>query len=85
MDALGRADAAQLLFNRQSPGIPVTLSVLGTFVFTTVLLFGRAEATVTFALDTLIISGWWHRREPLKVLFNATEPVLPIVVASHLF
>jgi putative nucleotidyltransferase with HDIG domain len=67
------------------PGIPAKISVSETFVFTSVLLFGTAAATVTVALDALIMSGWRHRREPLKVLFNTTEPALSIFVASHLF
>ncbi len=67
------------------PGIPAKISVSETFVFTSVLLFGTAAATVTVALDALIMSGWRHRREPFKVLFNATEPTLSIFVASHLF
>jgi putative nucleotidyltransferase with HDIG domain len=67
------------------PGIPANISVSETFVFTSVLLFGTAPATVTVALDALIMSGWRHRKEPLKVLFNATEPALSIFVASQLF
>ena len=72
-------------FTVNVPGIPAKISVSETFVFTIVLLFGTAAATVTVALDALIMSGWRHRREPLKVLFNATEPTLSIFVASHLF
>jgi putative nucleotidyltransferase with HDIG domain len=67
------------------PGIPAKISVSETFVFATVLLFGTAAATVTVALDALIMSAWHHRREPLKVLFNATEPTLSIWLASQLF
>src|SRR6186997_715943 len=72
-------------FSVKIPGIPAKISVSETFVFTSVLLFGTAAATVTVALDALIMSGWRHRREPLKVLFNTTEPALSIFVASHLF
>ncbi len=67
------------------PGIPATISVSETFVFTIVLLFGSAAATVTVALDALIMSLWRHRKDPLKVLFNATEPTLSIWIASQLF
>ena len=69
----------------QVPGIPVKISVSETFVFASVLLFGTAAATVTVAIDALIMSGWQHRREPLKLLFNATEPTLSIWLASNLF
>ena len=72
-------------FTVKVPGIPAKISVSETFVFTSVLLFGTAAATVTVALDALIMSGWRHRREPLKVLFNTTEPALSIFIASHLF
>jgi putative nucleotidyltransferase with HDIG domain len=67
------------------PGVPVKISVSETFVFASVLLFGTAAATITVALDTLIMSGWQHRRDPLKVLFNTTEPTLSIWLASSLF
>src|SRR5215204_862228 len=67
------------------PGIPAKISVSETFVFTSVLLFGTSAATVTVALDALIMSAWRHRREPLKVLFNTTEPALSIFIASQLF
>ena len=67
------------------PGIPAKMSVSESFVFATVLLFGTAAATVTVALDALIMSGWRHRRDPLKLTFNATEPTLSIWIASQLF
>jgi putative nucleotidyltransferase with HDIG domain len=72
-------------FTVKVPGIPAKISVSETFVFTSVLLFGTSAATVTVALDALIMSGWRHRRDPLKVLFNTTEPALSIFLASHLF
>jgi putative nucleotidyltransferase with HDIG domain len=73
------------VFTIRVPGLPARISVSETFVFTCVLLFGTAAATVTVALDALIMSAWKHRRDPLKLLFNATEPALSIWVASHLF
>src|SRR5207244_3493806 len=62
------------VFTVKVPGVPVTISVSETFVFTSVLLFGTSPATVTVALEALIMSSWRHRKEPRKVLFNATEP-----------
>ena len=73
------------LFTIKVPSIPATISVSETFVFTTVLIFGTPAATVTVALEALIMSSWRHRREFHKVLFNATEPTLSIWIASTLF
>ena len=73
------------VFTIKVPGLPARISVSETFVFTCVLLFGTAAATVTVALDALIMSAWKHRREPLKLIFNATEPALSIWLASQLF
>jgi putative nucleotidyltransferase with HDIG domain len=73
------------VFTVKVPGVPVTISVSETFVFTSVLLFGTSAATVTVALEALIMSSWRHRKEPRKVLFNATEPTLSIWLASQFF
>jgi putative nucleotidyltransferase with HDIG domain len=73
------------VFTIKVPGLPARISVSETFVFTCVLLFGTAAATVTVALDAMIMSAWKHRRDPIKLLFNATEPALSIWVASQLF
>jgi putative nucleotidyltransferase with HDIG domain len=72
-------------FSIKIPSVPATMSVSETFVFTTVLLFGTPAATITVALDALILTSWRHRRELHKVLFNATEPTLSIWLASSLF
>jgi putative nucleotidyltransferase with HDIG domain len=73
------------VFTVKVPSVPVTISVSETFVFATVLLFGTSPATVTVALEALIMSSWRHRKEPHKVLFNATEPTLSIWLASQIF
>src|SRR5262245_24175315 len=44
------------------PGLPATVSVSETFVFTSVLLFGSAAGTLTVALDALVISFWHYRK-----------------------
>jgi putative nucleotidyltransferase with HDIG domain len=72
-------------FTIKVPSIPATISVSETFVFACVLLFGTPAATVTVALDGLIMSSWRHRQHLHKVLFNATEPALSIYFASELF
>jgi putative nucleotidyltransferase with HDIG domain len=73
------------VFTVKVPTVPVTISVSETFVFTSVLLFGTSPATVTVALEALIMSSWRHRKEPRRVLFNATEPTLSIWLASQFF
>src|SRR3954468_19164597 len=65
--ALAALALLSFVFTVKVPGIPATISVSETFVFTSVLLFGTAAATVTVAFDALIMSSWRHRKEPLKV------------------
>lgn len=69
------------------PGLPATISVSETFVFTSVLLFGPAAGTLTVALDALIISFWAHKKgDPLyKIIFNVCALPLTIWLAAHLF
>jgi putative nucleotidyltransferase with HDIG domain len=73
------------LFTIRVPSIPATISVSETFVFTSVLIFGTPAATLTVALEALIMSSWRHRKEFHKVVFNATEPPLSIWVAATFF
>lgn len=73
------------LFTIRVPSISATISVSETFIFTSVLLFGTPAATITVALEALVISSWRQRQEARKVVFNATEPALSIWVASSLF
>jgi putative nucleotidyltransferase with HDIG domain len=51
------------------PGVPVYLSISDTFFITSALLFGPAPATVTIALDSLVIS-WRRRNQVRQLLFN---------------
>jgi putative nucleotidyltransferase with HDIG domain len=69
------------------PGMPATVSVSETFVFTSVLLFGSAAGTLTVALDALVISFWSFRRghAHYKILFNVCAVPLTLWVASHLY
>jgi diguanylate cyclase (GGDEF)-like protein/putative nucleotidyltransferase with HDIG domain len=67
------------------PSVPAIISVSETFVFTAVLLFGVAPATVIVALDGLIISLWRKRRHVHRVVFNGAEPAISIWIASRLF
>src|SRR3954447_15443953 len=69
------------------PGLPATVSVSETFVFTSVILFGSAAGTLTVALDALVISFWSYRKgQPsYKVIFNVAAVSLMMWVAAHLY
>src|SRR3990172_7595604 len=69
------------------PSVAATLSVSEAFVFTSVLIFGRAAGTVTAALDGLILSLWLRRKtQPLhRVFFNAAATSLSLWVGASLF
>src|SRR3954471_2802639 len=69
------------------PGLPATVSVSETFVFTSVLLFGPAAGTLTVALDALVISFWWYRKghPSYKIIFNVAAVSLALWIASHLY
>ena len=69
------------------PGLPATISVSETFVFTSVLLFGAPAGTLTVALDALVISIWSYRRnDPLyKIVFNLFALPLTIWTSAQVF
>lgn len=69
------------------PGLPATVSVSETFVFTSVLLFGSAAGTLTVALDALIISLWSFRKgHPYyKIPFNICAASLALWVAARIY
>lgn len=68
-------------------GMPATVSVSETFVFTSVLLFGSAPGTLTVALDAAIISFWSYRKghAHYKIVFNVCAVPLTLWLASHLY
>ena len=67
------------------PSMRATVTVTETFVFAAALLFGPAAATVTIALDGLLVSVWAKRRNLHRALFNIGEPAISIWVAAQLF
>jgi len=71
-------------FTIKIPSVAARFSVSETFIFSCVLLFGPAPATVTMVLDGLVISAR-HRHSLSRVLFNSTEGALSIWIASHIF
>jgi putative nucleotidyltransferase with HDIG domain len=74
-------------FTIKVPGIPARLSVSETFVFSAVLMFGPAAATMVVALDSLIISLWIHRtsHRAVRALFNLSAPTISVWLASQVF
>jgi putative nucleotidyltransferase with HDIG domain len=67
------------------PAIPATISVSETFVFMLVLLYGAAPATITVALDGLIVTLFRRKRELKRIAFNLAEPAVSVWVASQVF
>ncbi len=69
------------------PGLPATVSVSETFVFTSVLLFGPAAGTLTVALDALVISFWSYRKghPSYKILFNVAAVSVTLWLSSNLY
>tara|TARA_B100000029_G_scaffold10963_1_gene11791 strand:+ start:319 stop:783 length:465 start_codon:yes stop_codon:yes gene_type:complete len=67
------------------PSMRATVTVTEPLVFAAALLFGPATATVTMALDGLLVSVWAKRRNVHRALFNIGEPAISIWVAAHLF
>ena len=71
-------------FALRVPGISATLSIADTFFITSALLFGPAPATVTIAIDSLVVG--LKRRHPVdRLLFNLTSTALSLWVAAHTF
>jgi len=72
-------------FTVRIPNVSATISVSETFVFIAALVFGPSAAALTIAMDGLLISWWGGHRQPVKMLFNATQASLSIFVATHVF
>ena len=67
------------------PGRPANVSVSEVFVFTSVLLFGPAAATLTVAIDGVWISLIQKDRRLYRALFNVAEPAISTWTAAHVF
>lgn len=69
------------------PGAGASFSISDSFTIASALLFGPAAATITVAIDGLVISGWLSRRKiiPRRILYNATAPALAMWIAAHTF
>lgn len=73
-------------FTIKIPSVSAHLSVSEAFVFASVLLFGTSVATITVALEILIIIRAGVRtRDPLRILFNVSAAALSIWLSSMAF
>jgi putative nucleotidyltransferase with HDIG domain len=66
-------------------GLHAMVSVSEVFVFLLVLLFGPGPATLTVALDGLLMSLRQRRRRNYRTMFNVAEPACSIWIAGTLF
>lgn len=73
------------LFIIRVPSLNSTISVSETLVFASALLFGPAPATVSVALDGLIVAIRSQNRRPYRMAFNIAEPAISIWVSAQLF
>jgi putative nucleotidyltransferase with HDIG domain len=71
-------------FALKVPGISATLSISDTFFMTSALLFGPAPATITIAIDSLVV-GLSRRHRVDVVLFNLSSTAFSLWVATHAF
>ena len=67
------------------PSLHARISVSETFVFASALLFGPAPATLTVALDGVIVSLWSRQRTTYRTLFNIAEPAISVWASAQLF
>lgn len=74
-------------FTFKIPSLPLKFSASEAFIFSCVLLFGPAAATVAVVVDALVISFWSRgvRSTPARFLFNVTAPAIAIRVAAEVF
>jgi len=72
-------------FTIKVPGRPATVSVSEVFVFASVLLFGPGPATLSVALDGLLISLTHQNRRVYRLLFNVAEPAIATWCAGSVF
>ncbi|MGC4084967.1 MAG: HD-GYP domain-containing protein [Vicinamibacterales bacterium] len=72
-------------FRIKVPGHEASVSVSEVFVFASVLLYGPAPATITVAVDGLLISLTHRNRRLYRALFNIAEPAISASVAAHAF
>lgn len=82
--AVGLLAVVASYFTLTVPGLPVYLSTSDTFYITSVVLFGPAPATVTMALDSMVMS-WRRGNATRQTLFNATSSAIALWAAGQTF
>jgi len=82
--AVGALGVIAGYFPLKVPGVPVYLSISDTFFITSAVLFGPAPATVSIALDTLVMS-WRRGNAAHQVLFNTAACAISLWAAANVF
>jgi putative nucleotidyltransferase with HDIG domain len=71
-------------FGIKIPGVSAWISISDTFFIASVLLFGPAPATVSIAVDSLIMS--WRRSHRLhQLLFNPASSAIALWTGAHVY
>ena len=73
------------LFSIRIPSLGARISASETFVFASALLFGPAPATLTVAIDGLLVSLGLKKRALHRTFFNMAEPALSVWISSNCF
>lgn len=81
---LGVLGVVAASFPIKVPGVPVYMSISDTFFITTALWFGPAPATVTIALDSLLISKR-RNNKPHQMLFNFASSALSLWTGAQAY
>ncbi|HUE88922.1 MAG TPA: HD domain-containing phosphohydrolase [Vicinamibacterales bacterium] len=81
---LGALALAVATFAIKIPRVSAFISISDTFWFASVLLFGPAPATVSIALDSLLLS-WRRRFRAHQLLFNPASSALALWCGAQLY
>jgi putative nucleotidyltransferase with HDIG domain len=81
---LGACALVAANFNIKIPRVSAWISISDTFFIASVLLFGPAPATISIALDSLIMT-WRRRARPLQLLFNPASSAIALWTGSQVY
>jgi putative nucleotidyltransferase with HDIG domain len=73
------------LLSIRIPSLGARISASETFVFALALLFGPAPATLTVAIDGLLVSLGLAKRGLYRTFFNMAEPAISVWMSSNCF
>ena len=82
--ALGAFALIAANFNIKVPGVSAWISISDTFFIASVLLFGPAPATVSIAIDSLVMS-WRRGHKVLQLLFNPASSAIALWSAAQVY